>query len=51
LCSNSGRDTLAEEIASLDAALTAVPVLPPLLQHRLRDRRQAIADFLARNHA
>ena len=43
------RDTLAEEIASLDAALTAVPVLPPLLQHRLRDRRQAIADFLARN--
>jgi hypothetical protein len=43
------RDTLAEEIASLDAALTAVPVLPPLLQHRLRDRRQAITDFLARN--
>ena len=47
--SPGNRDTLAEEITSLDTALTTVPALPPLLQHRLRDRRQAIADFLARN--
>jgi hypothetical protein len=47
--SPANRDTLAEKIASLDAALTAVAVLPPLLQHRLRDRRQAITDFLAKN--
>jgi hypothetical protein len=24
-------------------------VLPPLVRHRLRDRRQAITDFLAKN--
>jgi hypothetical protein len=47
----ANRDTLAEEIASLNAALTAVPALPPLPQHRLRDRRQVITDFLARNQS
>ena len=43
------RDTLAEEAASLDTALAAVPALPPLLQRRLRDRRQAITDFLVKH--
>jgi hypothetical protein len=41
------RDSLTEEIASLDAALSARPALPPLLERRLRDRHQAIAGFLA----
>jgi hypothetical protein len=43
------RDALAEETASLDAALSATPALPPLLERRLRDRHQAIDAFLAGN--
>jgi hypothetical protein len=43
------RDALAEETASLDATLSARPALPPLLERRLRDRHQAIAEFLTNN--
>jgi hypothetical protein len=43
------RDALAEEITSLDTALSARPALPPLLERRFRDRHQAIAEFLASN--
>jgi hypothetical protein len=43
------RDALAEEITSLDTALSARRALPPLLERRLRDRHQAIAEFLGGN--
>ncbi|WP_406349765.1 hypothetical protein [Streptomyces sp. NBC_00658] len=40
-------DAWRREIELLDRRLTADPPLPPLLQHRLRQRTQQLQDFLA----
>jgi hypothetical protein len=47
----SNRQALQEEATRLDAALAARPLLPPLLAHQVRDRRDRIARFLERHTA
>jgi hypothetical protein len=42
-------EALREEIRRLDARLAARPLLPPLLEHRVRSRRDEIDAFLTRN--
>jgi len=39
---------LQEEISGIDEHLGHRPLLPPLLQVRLTDRRNSIAEFLAK---
>jgi hypothetical protein len=41
--------TWARELDQIDSRLDSRPPLPPLLQHRLRQRRQEITDFLGRH--
>ena len=42
-------DTWRGELANLDNYLARASVIPPLLAHRLQDRRREIANFIERN--